>query len=87
MKTYFAEDSTPGTIEKSDEAKKADGGSDYAVISSNLITAIINVNNMCFKKHLAFVRKLAASVNVQLPMPKVGEDKNKNQQQDNNAQQ
>ena len=86
MKTYFTEDNTPGTIEKSDEAKKADGGSDYAVISSNLITAIINVNNMCFKKHLAFVRKLAASVNVQIPMPKVGEDKNKNQQQDNNAQ-
>lgn len=73
--TYFNEDSSSGSVEKSEESKKFDNGGDYCRGTANLITAIINVNNMAFKKHLNFVRKLASSVGVKLPMPSVGTNK------------
>ena len=74
-KTYFSEDSMPGSVEKSEESKKFDNGGDYCKNTANLITAVININNMALKKHINFVRKLASSVGVKLPMPALGTNK------------
>lgn len=74
-KTYFSEDSMPGSVEKSEESKKFDNGGDYCKNTANLITAVININNMALKKHINFVRKLASSVGVKLPMPALGANK------------
>ena len=74
-KTYFSEDSTPGSVEKSEESKKFDNGGDYCKNTANLITAVININNMALKKHINFVRKLASSVGVKLPIPAIGTNK------------
>lgn len=76
LRTYFEADSTDIPPEQKEKMKTSDTGKTYYRYSSELITAIMNINSMLMKKHLKFVNKAASVAGVQLAQPKLGGNDN-----------
>lgn len=69
---YFEDNNQEMPENKS--TNKQDAVKNYFRINSEVCTAVMNINNMCMKKHLTFIRKLATIGGIKIDSPDRGPD-------------
>lgn len=69
---YFEDNNQEMPENKS--TNKQDAVKNYFRINSEVCTAVMNINSMCMKKHLTFIRKLATIGGIKIDSPDRGPD-------------
>ena len=75
LQMYFEDNNQEMPENKS--VNKQDAVKNYFRLNSEVCTAVMNINNMCMKKHLTFIRKLATIGGIKIATPDRGPDNNK----------